>query len=184
MVPALVARRYRDRLRARERNLDRVRRWSPAAHRRRRRLPAILAALHGRHLAVRPRRAVIRRRRLGSCASGPVPGGAQPSCSAGSPSACPTNKFKIGSQHATHRGTTFRVNVPGAGTVSIRATKRTRGVHKHRNAAGVVKLVVKPTTAGRRALKDHSQITARTTVTFTPDGGLPKSTKARIKFIR
>ena len=125
------------------------------------------------------------RQSSGGGGSGPAPGGgAPPSCSAGSPTACPTNKFKVGSQHATHRGTTFSVNVPGAGTVSIAATKRTRGVHKHGNAAGVVKLVVKPTSAGRRALKSHSQITARPTVTFTPDGGLPKSTKARIKFIR
>ena len=95
-----------------------------------------------------------------------------------------TRNDRAGSDLECDINTTFRVNVPGAGTVSIRATKRTRGVHKHRNAAGVVKLVVKPTTAGRRALKDHSHITARTTVTFTPDGGLPKSTKARIKFIR
>jgi len=114
----------------------------------------------------------------------PSGGIGQPTCSAGSPSACPANKFKLGSSHTSHRGTTFRVTVPGPGTVSIAATKRTRGVSKHRDAAGVVQLVVKPTKAGRRALEQHSQITASTTVTFRPDGGLPRTEKARIKFIR
>lgn len=113
------------------------------------------------------------------------PGGTgTPTCSAGSPSACPTNKFKLGSSHATRRGTIFRVTVPGPGTVSVAATKRTRPVSKHRESGGVVQLVVRPTTAGRRALERHSQIITSATVTFRPAGGLPRSVKARIKLIR
>jgi hypothetical protein len=116
-------------------------------------------------------------------AGGQAPSSGTQSCSAATPGGCPANTFKIGSSSATSRGTIFRVNVPGPGTVSIAATKRTRAVRKHRDGAGVVKLVLKPTAAGRRTLKLHHQITTKTTVTFRPDGGLPSTQKARIKLI-
>jgi len=131
--------------------------------------------------------------------SGPAPTGASPTgasptgaspvggggtCTAAAPSGCRPNAFRIGTSTPTRNGTVVRLTLPGAGTVSIAATKRTKAVRKTTRVAGLVKLVVQPTAAGRKALAAGRSIVQPVTVTFRPVGGLPRTQKARFKLIR
>ena len=47
-----------------------------------------------------------------------------------------------------------------------------------------MKLTVKLSKAGRRALGSKTSVTVPVKVTYKPDGGVAATTKSRIKFIR
>lgn len=97
---------------------------------------------------------------------------------------CPLNAVTLGAVKATHRGTIVPVTVPGPGAVTIARTRLTQRVSRRAAAAGVVRLTIKPTPAGRRALATKGRITAVVPVTFTPVGGIARTTKGRFKLIR
>jgi hypothetical protein len=67
------------------------------------------------------------------------------------------------------------INVPGPGTlvaVGKAKTKKVRRASITAAAAGTVKLPLKPTGAGKKALDANGKLKTRVDVTFTPTGGL------------
>lgn len=97
---------------------------------------------------------------------------------------CPVNAFTLGKVRPTHRGTVFSVKVPGPGSVSVAGTRRTRAARVRAAKAGAVKLTLRPTLAGRTSLRSTPKFVASVKVTYRPDGGIARTTTARIKFIR
>jgi hypothetical protein len=111
-------------------------------------------------------------------------------------------KFKNGS-------TVLSVTVPGPGVVTASqatntaaasradaAKKKKKKKHKKpvlikkasvtATAAGVVKLTIRPTSAGKKLLRKKGKFTVNTAITFTPTGGTAKTTfkKVTIKVIK
>jgi hypothetical protein len=84
----------------------------------------------------------------------------------------------------TKNGTaTLPVYLPGPGKVVVQGkgvVKVTRNV----NAAGQVKIVVKPTGSARKALNKKGHVSVKVTVTFTPKGGKPKTLKVPVRLVK
>jgi len=97
---------------------------------------------------------------------------------------CPINSFTVGRPRVTHTGTRISVKVPGPGTVSVAKTKRTQAARTHASKAGTVKLTLKLSKTGRRALGNRTSLTVPVKVAYKPDGGRAAITTSRIKFIR
>jgi hypothetical protein len=104
--------------------------------------------------------------------------------------AAPSNHFsvKTGAAYRAATGTwTKAVAVPGPGTVSAAQIATKDGPFKrlvanasvHAGKAGTVKLVLRPTAAGKAALKSNGKLSVRLVVTFKPvDGRSGKQTVA------
>jgi hypothetical protein len=111
-------------------------------------------------------------------------------------SAAPDNDFELGSAKASRKrnGTAvLTVIVPGPGRVVARdgapsgakaaGKKRKPLIRKSRkNAtkAGKVALPIRPTKAGKRALRKKGKLAVKVRVTYTPTGGAPKSKSKRV----
>lgn len=120
----------------------------------------------------------------------------------------PPSNTIVGSSIKFKNGATIlSVTVPGPGTVAAaQATSTTasrvadaaKKKKRHKKpvlikkttvtatAAGVVKLTIKPTSAGRKLLKKKGKFTVNTAITFTPTGGTAKTTfkKVTVKVIK
>jgi hypothetical protein len=114
------------------------------------------------------------------------------------PPAPPSNAFTLGSKIVFKSGkTVLSVTVPGPGTLQVAPAPAgaraavARGAAKKKKplvksvkvnvkAAGVVKVTLKPTAAGKKVLKKKGKITQKMRITFTPTGG---SANAKTKSI-
>jgi hypothetical protein len=117
----------------------------------------------------------------------------------------PDNNIQGSSIKFKNGATILSVTVPGPGTVTASqatATTATRQAEaakkKHKKpvlikkaqktalAAGIVKLTIKPTAAGRKLLKKKGKFTVNTAITYTPNGGTAKTTfrKVTIKLLK
>jgi len=119
------------------------------------------------------------------------------------PPAPPSNSFTVGSKIVFKSGqTVLSVTVPGPGILSVtpsaggaRAAQARAEIAKKKKplvksvrvnvkAAGVVKVTIKPTAAGKKVLKKKGKLKQKVRITFTPTGGTPKSTTKTITIKR
>ncbi|HET7508350.1 MAG TPA: hypothetical protein VFJ53_08340 [Solirubrobacterales bacterium] len=110
--------------------------------------------------------------------SGSAPPPPAPPAPAPSPSpAPPSNAFTFGKLKLNKKkGTaTLQVNVPGAGSLVAadvkKKGKRIKKATATATAAGVTKLILKPTASGMKTLKAKGKLAFKALVTFTPTGG-------------
>jgi hypothetical protein len=92
------------------------------------------------------------------------------------PLVSPSNEFKRGKLNLNReKGTgTLAIDVPGSGTLTVVGKgkpKRIKRTTQSVPAGGTVKIPLKPTAAGRKALKAKGKLKTRIEVTFTPTGG-------------
>jgi hypothetical protein len=92
------------------------------------------------------------------------------------PSVSPSNEFKRGKLTLNKKKGTgsLAVVVPGGGTLTVVGKgkpKRIKRATLSVPAGGTVKVPLKPTAAGRKALKAKGKLKTRIDVTFTPTGG-------------
>jgi hypothetical protein len=128
----------------------------------------------------------------------PPPPGPQPG-----PPPPPSNTITGSSIKFKNGVTVLSVTVPGPGVVSAAqasntatasradaAKKKKKKKHKKpvlirktsvtATAAGVVKLTIRPTSAGKKLLKKKGRFSVNTSITFAPTGGTPATTHKRI----
>jgi hypothetical protein len=115
----------------------------------------------------------------------------------------PSNAITIGSKIVFKSGATvLSVTVPGPGVLSVaptgtgaRAADRradaakkkkplVKSVRVNVKVAGVVKVTLKPTAAGKKVLKKKGKLTQKMSITFTPTGGTPNTKKKTITIKR
>lgn len=103
----------------------------------------------------------------------------------------PSNVFSFGKLKLNKKnGTaTLKVNVPGAGTLTAvdakkKAPKRIKKVTATISAAGVATLKLKPTGAGKKALKNKGKVKFKALVTFTPTGGTAATQPFKGRLVR
>ena len=107
----------------------------------------------------------------------------------------PSNVFSLPPAKSRSNGTVLLiVRVPGEGRITARdataSTAQTSAIRKplfkkaarSATAAGNVRLVLRPTSAGRKRLAKRGRMKARALVTFAPTGGTPKSQTKKIVF--
>lgn len=96
----------------------------------------------------------------------------------------PSNAFTLGSSSSKSTGLTFKLTLPGAGTVLAKATAKvgkktiTVGtVSAKPTGAGTVTLTIKLSSKAKAALKKAKgkKLSVKTVITFTPNGGTAKS---------
>jgi hypothetical protein len=114
----------------------------------------------------------------------------------------PSNQIVGSSIKFKNGATVLSVTVPGPGVVSAAqatntatasradAAKKKKKKHKKpvlikktsvtATAAGVVKLTIRPTSAGKKLLRKKGKFTVNTAITFTPTGGTPATTHKRV----
>jgi hypothetical protein len=110
------------------------------------------------------------------------------------PPPAPSNAITIGSKIVFKSGATvLSVTVPGPGVLAVtpsgagaRAADRravaakkkkplVKSVRVNVTKAGVVKVTLKPTAAGKKVLKKKGKLTQKMSITFTPTGGTPNT---------
>lgn len=115
----------------------------------------------------------------------------------------PSNTFTVGSKIVFKSGVTvLSVTVPGPGVLQVaptgagaraaasgaEAAKKkkvlVKTVRVAVKAAGVVKVAIKPTPAGKKVLKKKGRFKQKVRITFTPTGGTPNSTTKTITIKR
>jgi len=94
-------------------------------------------------------------------------------------SALPSNAIALGKPVLNKKKGTANlpVTIPGAGTLKIadarvKGKKRVKAKTVQATAAGTLKLPVKPTKYGRKALVEKGKLKLKVAVTFTPIGGI------------
>jgi subtilisin family serine protease len=127
----------------------------------------------------------------GGC-SAPAPTAAPPI----PPATVPSNAFTfIGKALVRRRLTILTLSVPGPGVVkaSQAGTTGTRTsatkplikpVRVTADAAGKLKLKIRPSKAGKRRLRKKRSFSVRLKITYTPNGGTPRSSIKRVKVKR
>ena len=110
----------------------------------------------------------------------------------------PSNAFTIGKlAKDKKKGTvTATLTVPGAGVVSVasatgKATTSAQGTKallkpatKAAAAAGTIKIVIRASSAGMKALKKKGKLTTKAAFTFTPTGGRPSTQTKKITLVK
>jgi hypothetical protein len=95
----------------------------------------------------------------------------------------PSNKFSFGKLKRNKKKGTAKltVTVPGPGGLQLNKRKKLRAAQKNAPEAGKVKLPIKPRPKGKKRLNKHGNTTVTAKVTFTPEGGEPKTKLKRLK---
>jgi hypothetical protein len=98
----------------------------------------------------------------------------------------PSNDFRFGKlKRNRKRGTAKQtVIVPGPGELDLAKTKKVKRASKRAEAAGKVKLRIKPTRKSKRKLNRKGKAKVNANVTYTPDGGDPNTKSKRLKLKR
>jgi streptogramin lyase len=104
----------------------------------------------------------------------------------GVPGPPPQNDFEFGKvEKNKKKGTaTLTVIVPGAGDLKLAANKKVKGAEKTAEAAGEVKLEVKPKGKAKEKLTPEGKAKVVAEVTFTPTGGTPNTEDKKLKLVR
>ncbi len=128
----------------------------------------------------------------GSTVSGGCPAPAVSPTPTFPPTTAPSNTFRFtGRALVKRRLTILTLTVPGPGVVKA-AQAGTTGTRKPlikpvrvtANAAGQLKLRIKPSKAGEQRLRKERSFSVRLKVTYTPNGGTPRSSPKRVKVKR
>jgi DNA-binding beta-propeller fold protein YncE len=95
----------------------------------------------------------------------------------------PSNDFSFGKlKRNKKRGTGKQtVIVPGSGELELAKTKRLKPANKRAEAAGKVKLRIKPRRNAKRRLIRNGKAKLKANVTYTPDGGDPNTKSKKLK---
>lgn len=102
-------------------------------------------------------------------------------------SVAPDNRFKLARPHVKRGGAiAFAVKVPGPGRITVLETIRgSRLVFGHHSAvarrAGTVRLTLKPTARGRRALGRRHAVRLTVIVSYTPKGGAKRTRRLHLR---
>jgi RTX calcium-binding nonapeptide repeat (4 copies) len=104
----------------------------------------------------------------------------------GQPPAAPSSDFSFGNvKRNKRRGTAkLTVGLPAAGDVELATTRKVKGAASRAEAAGELKLRVKPKGRARRKLAASGKAKVAAEVTFTPDGGSPSTRTKALKLRR
>lgn len=93
----------------------------------------------------------------------------------------PINTFTIGKLTKGNGSATLEVTVPGPGTISLvnvgkqGKPKRIKAVTRNPTLPGTIKLPLKATAWGHKALKEKGKLPFKVRITYTPTGGTPTS---------
>lgn len=101
------------------------------------------------------------------------------------------NEFRFGKTKRNKRKGTAKitVRVPGPGEVELAGNKKLKSQAKRASSAGNVTLQVRPKGKAKRKLKRKARgprlgkLKVRAAVTYTPDGGRPKTETIRVKLV-
>ena len=95
----------------------------------------------------------------------------------------PSNDFKLGKAKLNkRRGTAkLKVKIPGPGDLVLARSKKVKRATKRVRAAGKTNLKVRPRGKTKKKLAKKGKAKVRVKVTYTPDGGEPKTKRKRIK---
>jgi streptogramin lyase len=98
----------------------------------------------------------------------------------------PANDFEFGKvKKNKKKGTaTLTVIVPGPGEVELAKTKKVKGAGKSAEAAGEVKLEVRPKGRAKQKLQPEGKAKVAIEVTFTPTGGTPNTEATKLKLVK
>jgi virginiamycin B lyase len=98
----------------------------------------------------------------------------------------PANDFEFGKVKKNKKKGTAKLTVivPGPGEVELAKTKKVKGDAEHADAAGEVKLLIKPGGKAKGKLKDSGKVKVEAEVTFTPTGGTPNTEDKKLKLVK
>ena len=83
------------------------------------------------------------------------------------------------------RGTAqLTVSIPGPGGLELAATEKLKGAAKRAEAAGEVKLPIKPKANAKRTLRKRGEAKVNVDVTYTPDGGEPRTESTSLRLVK
>ena len=74
--------------------------------------------------------------------------------------------------------------VPGPGEIELAKTKKVKADDEHADAAGEVKLLIKPAGKAKGKLNDAGKVKVEAEVTFTPTGGSPNTEDKKLKLVK
>jgi DNA-binding beta-propeller fold protein YncE len=113
----------------------------------------------------------------------PPPPPQPPPPPAGAP---PSNEFSFGKLKRNKKKGTAKltVTVPGPGGLELAKNSKVKGAEKRADAAGDVKLSVKPKRKAKQKLAEDGRAKVRAEVTYTPDGGDPNTQSKRVKLVK
>jgi hypothetical protein len=94
--------------------------------------------------------------------------------------------FSVGKlKKANDEGTArLTVDVAAPGGIALAQTKKVRGAEVRAEAAGDVRLPIKPRGRAKEQLADNGKAKVKVEVTYTPDGGQPDTQVAALKLIQ
>jgi subtilisin len=97
-----------------------------------------------------------------------------------------SNDFTFGKVRRNKRRGTARliVKVPGPGNVKLARNRQVRKAAAKSEAAGRVRLRVRPTRKAKRVLNERGRAKVRAKVTYTPKGGKPRTKVKRLRLIK
>jgi len=109
-----------------------------------------------------------------------VSGGCVPPPPGGSP---PSSEFSFGNVKRNKKNGTAKltIEVPGSGDLELLASNKLKATNKRAQAAGEVKLAIKPKRKAKKKLAKKGRAKVKAEVTYTPDGGEPNTKSKRIK---
>ena len=90
-------------------------------------------------------------------------------------------KLKLDKERGTGKLT---VEVPAAGDVALARTAKVKGAEVRAEAAGKVRLAIKPRGKAKKKLAQHGKAKVEVEVTYTPDGGEAETQTTTLKLIR
>jgi len=96
-----------------------------------------------------------------------------------------SNRFHVrGSHRNAHRGTVkLRVWVPGRGRLTVRGAK-VGALNRTARQRGPLTLTLRPKRKAMKQLWRRGHLFLRATITFSPDGGVPRTLSKELKFVR
>jgi streptogramin lyase len=102
------------------------------------------------------------------------------------PPGVPENDFEFGKVKKNKKKGTAKLTVvvPGPGEVELAKTKKVKGDEERAEAAGEVKLLVKPGGKAKGKLKDRGKVKVEAEVTYTPTGGTPNTEDKKLKLVK
>jgi virginiamycin B lyase len=98
------------------------------------------------------------------------------------PPSPPSNDFSFGKVKKNRKKGTAKLTVivPGPGEVDLAKNKKVKGAQDRSEAAGEMKIAIKPKRKAKRKLKTRGKVKVNAEVTYTPNGGHPNTQSKRI----
>lgn len=98
----------------------------------------------------------------------------------------PSNAFRFGKAKKNKRKGTARltVKVSGPGELQLAKNRKVKGREKGVDAADKQRLLIKPRRKARKKLAARGKAKVRAKVTYTPDGGEPRTRSKRVRLVK